>query len=100
MRLLFLPLLSFFALFAHGNEILCAEAFRAAPSIESADYRKYAPEREVDMLHVAIDVTPDFKHRSITAKATLRFKPLRTDVTELRLNARDLRIEKVTSSSK
>ncbi len=83
------------------HEMICAGAFRATGAgapIDSAEYRKYAPERSVDILHLAIDVTPDFKQRSVAATTKLRFKPIRPDVTELRLNALDLRVQKVTTT--
>ncbi len=48
---------------AHGHGWLAAGA-------ESPDFLKYAPSREIDILHVAIDVTPDFKARSVAGKMT------------------------------
>ena len=83
---------------SRANEMICAGAFRgSAAPIDSAEFRKYAPERNVDILHIVIDVTPNFKERSIAAKSTLKFKPIRADVTEVRLNAQDLRIREVSS---
>src|SRR5688572_1250613 len=84
---------------AHAHEMICAGMMRGmgAP-VDSADFRKYAPERTVDMLHIAIDVTPNFRERSIGASTTLRFKPLRSGTREVRLNAQDLRVEKVSSA--
>src|SRR5215204_2396096 len=86
-------------LLAHAHEMVCAGMTRgmAAP-VDSADFRKYAPDRTVDMLHIAIDVTPNFRDRSIRASTTLRFKPLKSGTREVRLNAQDLRVEKVTST--
>ena len=40
---------------------------------ESPDYRKYAPDREIDIFHLVLDVTPDFKARTVTGKATWKF---------------------------
>jgi aminopeptidase N len=86
---------------AHAHEMICAGMMRGigggAP-VDSAEFRKYAPERTVDMLHIAIDVTPNFRERSIGASTTLRFKPLRDGTREVRLNAQDLRVEKVSSA--
>jgi aminopeptidase N len=87
-----------------GHELICAGAFRgigemAGAPIDSAQFRKYAPDRTVDILHVAIDVTPDFKQRSVAGTTRLRFKPLDGDVSELRLNAVDLRVRDVSSTA-
>lgn len=85
-----------------AREMHCAGAARGAhalASIDSANYRKYAPERTVDILHLAIDVTPDFKQRSVAATTTIRFTPLGPSVTELKLNAHDLRVQRVTSTA-
>ena len=82
-----------------AHEMICGGMMRGmgAP-VDSADFRKYAPERTVDMLNIAIDVTPNFRERSIGASTTLRFKPLRAGTREVRLNAQDLRVEKVSSA--
>src|SRR4051812_26297727 len=78
----------------------CRESnqFLAAP--EGAGGRKYAPSREIDILHLAIDVTPDFKARSIAAETTLRFKPIAKPLSELTLDAVDLNVSSVGSSEK
>lgn len=70
----------------------------SAGSPESAGRRQYAPVREVDILHVAIDVTPDFEARGIAATTALRFKPLKERTREVTLDAVDLRINRVTAS--
>ncbi|MEN9574951.1 MAG: Aminopeptidase [Verrucomicrobiota bacterium] len=77
----------------------CSAQFAPAP-VDSPAYRKYAPDRRVDILHLALDVTPDFKARSIAGTATVTFKPIATPLEELRLDAVDLRIASVTSSEK
>lgn len=71
-----------------------------APGDGSSSARKYAPSREVDILHLAIDVTPDFNQRSIEAEVTLRFKPIAKPLAELRLDGVDLSVAKVGSSEK
>ena len=91
-----------------AHEFICAGAFRgsggtsgaggAAP-VDSAEFRKYPPERSVDILHMAIDVTPDFKQRWVSGTTKLRFKPLNATVSELRLNAQDLRVREITSTA-
>ena len=54
---------------AHGHAWLAASA-------EASNFLKYAPSREIDLLHLALDVTPDFKARSVSGQVTLRFKPI------------------------
>jgi aminopeptidase N len=62
--------------------------------------RQYAPSREIDILHLALDVTPDFKARSVSGEVTLRFKPIAKPLAELKLDAVDLSVETVGSSEK
>ena len=38
--------------------------------------RHYALDREVDVLHLTLEVTPDFKQRTIAGRATITFKPI------------------------
>ena len=78
---------------AHGHAWLGAGA-------EASDFLKYAPSREFDMLHVAIDVTPDFKARSVSGKVTFRFKPIAKPFAELKLNGIDFVVSSVESSEK
>jgi aminopeptidase N len=83
-----------------ADEIQCrkSSAFLAPP--ESSDYRKYAPSREIDIRHVAIEVTPDFTNRTLAGKATISFKPIAKPFGELSLDAVDLRVTAVNSSEK
>ena len=71
---------------------------RAPP--DSPDHRKYAPDRKVDILHLALDVTPDFKQRTIAVKATLTFKPIAKPLDELQLDAIDLAVQSVNATEK
>jgi aminopeptidase N len=79
-------------------ECLKSSAF-LAPA-DSPDHRKYAPDRDVQVLHLALDVTPDFEQRTITGKAVWQFKPLIKPLRELRLDAVNLIIESVTCTEK
>jgi len=64
----------------------CATAaFAAAP--DSPDFRKFAPDRKADILHLTLDVTPDFEKLTVTGSATLRLKPIGKPLDELRLDA-------------
>ena len=78
----------------------CLKSARFLAPIDSPDYRKYAPDRDVQPLHLALDVTPDFKQRTIAGQATLRFQPLIKPVSEVKLDAVDLNVASVTSTEK
>jgi aminopeptidase N len=75
----------------------CAQNFAPAKP-ESSAYRKYAPNRSVDILHVALDITPNFEKRTIRGKMQMKFQPIATPLEELRLDSVDLAILKSTSS--
>ena len=70
----------------------------AAP--DSSVSRKYAPSREIDILHFALDVTPDFKEQTVAGTATLRFRPIAKPFTELKLDGVDLSVSSVTATEK
>ena len=73
----------------------------AAPATpDSPDYRKYAPDREIDILHLVLDVTPDFKQRTVAGSATWKFKPIAKPFAELKLDAVELTVASVTSTEK
>ncbi len=61
--------------------------------------RKYAPDRKVDILHITIDVTPDFNQRTIEGITTIKFTPIAKPLYELRLDAYDLLVSSVGSSA-
>ena len=62
--------------------------------------RQYAPDRKVDIIHITIDVTPDFKARTISGTTTITFVPIAKPLSDIKLSALDLTISDVTSSSK
>jgi len=62
--------------------------------------RHYAPSREVDLLHLALDITPDFRQRTLAGQAALRFKPIARPLPELRLDAIDLTVTNLTATEK
>jgi aminopeptidase N len=76
----------------------------AAPSLYApptiSDQRQYAPHREIDILHLLIDVTPDFRRRTIAGKVTLQFKPIAKALPELKLDGVNLRVQAVSASEK
>ncbi len=72
----------------------------AAQTNKGAVERQYAPDRNADILHIIIDVTPNFTSRTIAGETTIKFAPIAKLLTELRLNAVDLNVTAVTSSAK
>jgi len=66
--------------------------------MESADNRKYAPDKGMEVKNLAIDITPDFKQRTIHGAVTLVFKPIARPLRQLPLDAVDLTIASVKSS--
>ena len=80
------------------SELRCAKSLTFLAPIDSAEHRKYAPSREFDILHLIIDVTPDFKLRTVAGKTTIRFKPIAEPLDELRLDAVDLTVTSVTAT--
>ena len=61
--------------------------------------RHYAPDRKVDMIHVVIDVTPDFGNSTVSGTTILSFVPIAKPLDVLRLDAVDLDVSSVTSSA-
>lgn len=59
--------------------------------------RKYARDRRADILHVKLDVTPDFAKRTITGTMAMRLKPIAFPMTKLELDAVDLNITKLVA---
>ncbi|RIK72983.1 MAG: hypothetical protein DCC67_18485, partial [Planctomycetota bacterium] len=57
--------------------------------------RQYAPDRQVDLLHITLDVTPDFQARTVAGTATLRFAPIAKPVKSLRLDGIHLNVREV-----
>ncbi|MEE2735216.1 MAG: M1 family aminopeptidase [Verrucomicrobiota bacterium] len=69
----------------------------AAEDKGKAPQNSYAPDRFVDVRHLKLEVTPDFKERSLTATAILDFQPIAKPLKQWRLNAVGLNIHEVTS---
>ncbi|MCU0914071.1 MAG: HEAT repeat domain-containing protein [Planctomycetes bacterium] len=82
------------------SELLQCGRLRQAPESGSGSYveRQYAPDRTVDILHVAIDVTPDFKARTIRGVTSIRFAPIVRELAELSLDAKDLCVSAVSAT--
>ncbi len=59
--------------------------------------RNYAPDRQVDVLHIKLDVTPNFDERTISGTTTIKFVPISQPLKELRLDGVDLTVTDVRS---
>ncbi len=83
-----------------SESLLCRQSHGWLAPADSSEHRKYAPSREVDILHLLLNVTPDFKERTVAGQATVRFKPIAKPLAELRLDAVDLLVSGVTATEK
>ncbi len=61
--------------------------------------RKYARDRLVDIRHLTLDVTPDFKTRTIAGTVTLSFTPIAQPLETLTLDSVDLIIDQVRAEA-
>jgi aminopeptidase N len=59
--------------------------------------RKYARDRFVDILHLKLDVTPDFAKRTVSGTATLSFKPIAKPLAQLELDSVGLTIDALSA---
>ena len=55
----------------------------------------YAPDRKVDVLHIKLDVTPDFEKRTVSGSVSITSKPIAQPIELLELDAKDISIRKV-----
>jgi aminopeptidase N len=85
----------------HAEELTCGHGqFRPPPQVmPGSGVRRYAPDRRADLLNLVIEVTPDFKQRSISAMATLTFKPIGQPLAELSLDGIDFNVSGVESTA-
>lgn len=82
------------------DQIRRLEARSLLAPLDTPEHRQYAPDREIDILNLALDVTPDFKRRTVAGQAIVEFKPIAKPFDVLRLDAVDLTIESVTATEK
>lgn len=61
--------------------------------------RQYAPSKEIDVLHLKLDVTPNFEERTVSGTVRIHFSPLAKALEELSLDAVDLYIDSVKAST-
>ncbi len=68
-----------------------------SPSGATGADPKYAPDREIDVSHVKLELDPDFEARSLDGVVTLSFAPIAKSLREIRLDSVDLEILEVKS---
>ena len=74
----------------------CAKAMLPKP-LRPAPGRKYARDRLVDLVHLKLDVTPDFAKRTVAGTAEWTFKPIAKALPQLELDSIGPIIDKVTA---
>lgn len=62
--------------------------------------RRYAPDRDFQVHHLALDVTPDFRQRTVAGTVTITFQPNARPLSQMKLNAVDLRVTNIESPEK
>ena len=81
-----------------SDMVACVKSGNFLVPPNAAAHLNYAPDREVAIQHLTLDVTPDFSRRTVAGQATLQFTPIVQPVRELKLDAVDLAIESVTAT--
>lgn len=84
----------------HAEEAICrycAEGFSQflPPGTTLEGRYHYAPDRQVDVLHIKLDVVPDFKDRTVKGTASITAKVIAKPVEVLRLDAINLNVKEV-----
>lgn len=80
---------------AHCRYCNALQAWADPP--QASNGRNYAPDRQVDVKHIKLDVTPDFEHRTVSGTATIRFAPILKPAKSLRLDGVRLDVSDVRS---
>ena len=75
----------------------CQAVAALADPPPASNGRNYAPDRQVDVQHIKLDVTPDFDSQTVAGTATLRFAPISKPVKTLRLDGAYLDVGAVRS---
>ena len=85
---------------AVGGDFACMAAARWRGEPDAGDdrpARQYAPDRRVDVFHLALDITPHFDTQTLDGVATMRFAALGLPTRQLWLDAIDLTVHEVTA---
>ncbi|MDA7525046.1 M1 family metallopeptidase, partial [Verrucomicrobia bacterium] len=81
------------------EQVYCSKHAHFLAPVDAPDHRKYAPSRIIDILHIQLNVTPDFKRRTVHGSTAIRFKPIAKAIDQLRLDAVGLDFSGITSSA-
>lgn len=78
----------------------CAESYwqsqgRLPLGLTLSGRYQYAPVRQVDVLHIKLDVTPDWDAKTVSGTSSITAKPISEPVSVLRLDAIDIRVKEV-----
>ena len=74
----------------------CQESQLGMPlGVELDGKYHYAPDRQVDVLHIKLDVTPDFSRRTVSGTTSITATPISKPVALLRLDAKDIQVKDV-----
>ncbi len=86
----------------HASEIICrycdrihSEATLLPPGMELDGKYQYAPDRQVDVTHIKLDVTPHFVDKTVSGSASVTATVLAAPVDVLRLDAVNLAVTSV-----
>ncbi len=83
---------------AADDKTICREGVSLLPApATDKPGRKYMRDRLVQVLHLKLDVTPDFAKQTIRGTSSLTFKPIAKPLSRLELDAIGLTIEDVTA---
>jgi len=66
----------------------------SSPTPDSGNGRRYAPVRQADIVHIKIDVTPDFSRHTVSGTTSLTLKPIAVPLEELRLDGVNLTVHR------
>jgi len=80
------------------EQVYCTKHAHFLAPADSPDHRKYAPSRFVDIQHLKLDITPDFKKRTVSGTTHITFKPIANPLDQLRLDAVELTFGEINAS--
>lgn len=83
---------------AEDAQVRCFAARAKVPEKWSGT-RHYQRDRDVAVSHLVVDITPDFKQRTISGSSVITFKPIAKPLEELSMDAVDLSIDRVEASA-
>jgi aminopeptidase N len=86
-------------LFLYAEEESCLLCRQSASALEATTLGShYAPDRLIDVLHLCLEVHPDFKKKMVFGKSTIQFTPLVKPLQQVVLHGVNLNIESMDSN--